>query len=149
MGVPPAGRTRGLARHLPTAARLLLGLLFLVTGLNGFLDFLPHPTTPIPEGALAFTAAMLSTGYLFPLVMGTQLVSGALLLLNRWVPLGLTLLAPVVVNILAFHLFLAPTGLGLALVVLALELYLAWTYRRVFLPMLAARTPWTERRWSG
>jgi hypothetical protein len=140
MGTPPAGRTRGLARHLPTVARSLLGLLFLVTGLNGFLDFLPQPTTPMPEGALAFAGAMLKTGYLFPLVMGTQLVSGALLLANRFVPLGLALLAPVVVNILAFHLFLAPTGLGVAVVVLALELYLAWSYRRAFRPMLAART---------
>jgi len=128
-----------MARHLPTVARILLGLLFLVTGLNGFLNFLPQPTTPMPEGALAFAGAMMNTGYLFPLVMGTQLISGACLLANRFVPLGLTLLAPVAVNILAFHLFLAATGLGVAVAVVALELYLAWTYRRAFLPMLAAR----------
>lgn len=135
----PAGRS--FLRHAPTLARLPMGLLFTVTGLNGFLDFLPQPKEPMPGQALAFAGAMMATGYLFPLVMGTQLVSGLLLLANRFVPLALALLAPVIVNIVAFHLFLAPTGLGMAFVVLALELYLAWTCRKAYRPMLAARQP--------
>ena len=76
---------------------------------------------------------------MFPMVMGTQLLVGVLLLLNRCVPLALALLAPVVVNIVAFHIFLAPSGLGLALVVLALELYLAWAYRSSYRSMLNPR----------
>jgi len=136
----PSGWGRRLGRLLPVGGRLLLGLLFLVTGLNGFLNFLPQPRTPMPEGAMAFAGAMMQTGYLFPLVGGTQLVAGLLLLVNRFVPLALALLAPVVVNILAFHLFLAPEGLGLAVLVLALEAGLAWSYRRAYRPMLAART---------
>lgn len=132
---------RSLLRHGPTLARLLMGSLFTLTGLNGFLDFLPQPKEPMPGRALAFAGAMMATGYLFPLVMGTQLVTGLLLLANRFVPLALVLIAPVVVNIVAFHLFLAPSGLGLAVVVLALELYLAWTCREAYGPVLAAKRP--------
>lgn len=133
----PGGRSP--LRYTPTVVRILMGLLFTMTGLNGFLDFLPQPKEPLPAGALAFSGAMLATGYLFPLVMGTQLAAGLLLLVNRFVPLALALLAPVVVNIVAFHLFLARSGLGLALVVLALELYLAWTCREAYRPMLTAK----------
>jgi uncharacterized membrane protein YphA (DoxX/SURF4 family) len=125
------------ARRLPTIARVLLGLIFFVFGLNGFLHFIPQPETGIPQGALAFTAAMMQTGYLFPLVAGTQVVVGALLLANRFVPLALALIAPVVVNIVAFHVFLAPSGTGVAVVVLLLEAYLAWAYRHAYRPMLA------------
>lgn len=126
-----------MARYLPLTARILLGLVFTVTGLNGFLHFLPQPTAPMPAGAMAFAGAMVKTGYLMPLLMATQLISGLLLLAGRWVPLGLTLLAPVVVNIVAFHLFLAPAGLPLAGLVLVLEIFLAWAYRGAFRPMLA------------
>ena len=107
---------------------------------SGFLSFLPQPSTPMPEGAVAFAGALMKTGYLFPLIMGTQVIVGALLLSNRFVPLALTLIAPIVVNIFAFHAFLAPSGVGLAAVVLALEVYLAWAYRKAYRPMLAMRT---------
>lgn len=79
----------------------------------------------------------MNSGYLLQLVKGTEVVGGALLLCNRFVPLALTLLAPVVVNIAAFHIFLAADGLALALVIVALELLLAWSYRAAFQPMLA------------
>jgi hypothetical protein len=123
---------------LPGAARLVLGLAFAVFGLNGFLHFLPTPSGT-PEAALAFGGALARTGYMFPLIKGTEVVVGALLLSNLFVPLSLALIAPVIVNIVAFHAALAPSGVGLGLVLLALELYLAWTYRAAFRPMLAAR----------
>lgn len=132
-------KTTSLARYLPTAARILMGLIFFVFGLNGFLHFIPQPKTPMPEGAVAFAGALMKTGYMFPLIAGTQTLVGLLLLLNRWVTLALALIAPVVVNIVAFHVFLSPSGIGLALLVLALELYLAWAYRKHFQPMLARR----------
>jgi uncharacterized membrane protein YphA (DoxX/SURF4 family) len=128
-----------MTRYLTPTARILLGLIFTVTGLNGFLNFLPQPAAPMPAGAVAFAGAMLKTGYLMPLLMATQLVSGLLLLAGSWVPLALALLAPVLVNIAAFHLFLAPAGLPLAGLVLVLELYLVWAYRGAFRPMLARR----------
>jgi uncharacterized membrane protein YphA (DoxX/SURF4 family) len=126
-----------IARKAPMALRILLGLTFFVFGLNGFLHFLPNP--PPPAAAGAFAGAMLATGYMFPLVKGVEVIAGTLLLANRFVPLALVLLAPNIVNILLFHAFLAPSGVVIALIVLALELYLAWQYRDVYRPMLAAR----------
>jgi uncharacterized membrane protein YphA (DoxX/SURF4 family) len=131
-------KSKSFARHLPTIARILMGIIFFVFGLNGFLNFLPQPKT-IPEGAAAFAGAMMNTGYLFHLVAGTQVLVGVLLLINRFVPLALALIAPVIVNIIGFHLYLDPSGIGPGTVVLILEIYLAWKYRNAFRPMLAAR----------
>jgi putative oxidoreductase len=128
-----------LNKHLPTAARLFLGLVFTVFGLNFFLHFLPMP--PTPPRATAFAGALFASGYLFPLLKSTEVLAGLLLLSGRFVTLALAVLAPIVINIVGFHLFLAPSGLALPLAVLAAELYLAWTYRAAFAPMLRARTP--------
>jgi uncharacterized membrane protein YphA (DoxX/SURF4 family) len=136
----PAARPTGFARVMPTIARVLLGLMFFVFGLNGFLNFIPPPKDPPPEGAMAFAMAMMNTGYLLKLVKGTEVLCGLLLLLNRFVPLALVLLAPVIVNIVAFHVFLAPSSVAMAIVILGLELYLAWAYRAYYRPMLVART---------
>lgn len=80
----------------------------------------------------------MASGYFFPLLKGTEVISGLLLLSNRFVPLALTMLAPIVVNIVAFHAFLAPAGLGLAGLVLALEVYLAWAYRAAYRSVIVA-----------
>ncbi len=136
-----ASAPKSFARHLPTIARVLLGLMFFIFGLMGLLNLMPPPPPEtLPPGLVAFSEAMMKTGYLFQLVKVTEVVVGALLLLNRFVPLALTLLAPVIVNIVAVHAFLAPSGLAMAVVILGLELYLAWSYRSAFRPMLAART---------
>jgi uncharacterized membrane protein YphA (DoxX/SURF4 family) len=132
------GTTRSLSRHLPTVVRVVLGLLFFVMGLNGFLNFLPQNAESMPEGALAFSTALALTGYMLPLTMGVQLASGILLLANRFVPLALALLAPVVVNIFAFHVFLAPSGLVIAIAVAAMEVGLVWAHRDAFRAMLRA-----------
>jgi len=133
------GRAKSLARHLPTVARILMGLPFFVRGLNGFLNFLPQPSMVLPEGAAAFADALMKTGYMMPLIFGTQLIVGALLLANRFVPLALALIAPFLVNALAFHLLLEPSGRPIVLAFLALEIYLAWTYRKAYRSMLAMR----------
>ncbi len=135
---PAIGRTpRSASLRITTVARVLMGLVFAVFGLNGFLHFIRQPAPPQP--AMEFFGALVVTGYMLPLVMGTQLLVGALLLSNRFVPLALALIAPIIVNIMAFHLALAPSGLPLAFVVLVLELLLAWSYREAFRPMLAQR----------
>ena len=121
---------------LAVAARILLGLVFFVFGLNGFLHFIPQP--PMSGPPADFIGALIATGYLFPLLKATEVIAGALLLAGRYVPLALALLAPVVVNIVFFHLFLAPSGLAVPIVVLLLEIFLAWTYRAAYRPMLAA-----------
>jgi hypothetical protein len=101
---PANDRTsRSISRQVPTVARVLMGLVFFVFGLNGFLHFIPQPPPPQPA------------------------------------TLALALIAPIIVNIVAFHVALAPSGLPLALVVLVLELLLAWSYRGSFRPMLVQR----------
>jgi uncharacterized membrane protein YphA (DoxX/SURF4 family) len=126
--------------YLPAIARILMGLVFFVTGLNGFLNFIPPPKSPMPEAAASFMTSLAGTGYMIPLVSGVQLLVGALLLVNRFVPLALTLIAPIIVGIITFHVFLEPSGLPLAGVVLILEIYLAWRYRKAFRPILIIRT---------
>ena len=119
------------------AARTALGLGFLTFGLNGFLHFLPQP--PLAEPAVPFITGLAASGYMFPLIKGTEVLAGIALLAGRYVPLALTVLAPILINILAFHLFLAP-GLAVPVVLTALELYLAYRYREAFAPMLAAQS---------
>ena len=110
---------------------------FTVFGLNFFLQFLPQP--PPPPQAGTFLTGLVASGYLFPLLKGTEVAAGLLLLSNRYVALALTVLAPIVLNIVAFHLFLAPSGVALSITVLALELYLAWHHRAAFAPLLQAK----------
>jgi uncharacterized membrane protein YphA (DoxX/SURF4 family) len=126
-----------IARKLPTAARLLLGLVFFVFGLNGLLHFLPNQ--PMPAAAGAFLGGLASSGYFFPLLKVTEITAGALLLAGLFVPFALTLLAPIIVNITAFHLFLAPGNYGVVAAVLASEIYLAWAHRAAFAPLFARR----------
>lgn len=117
--------------------RVLLGLIFLVFGLNGFLHFIPNMQMPNP--AVMFFTGLAGTGYMLPLLFATQALGGALLILGLYVPFALALLAPVIVNIFLFHMFLAPSGIPLAIVVVALELFLVWANRGAFVPMLRPR----------
>jgi hypothetical protein len=127
-----------ISRFAPEVSRTLLGLIFFIFALNGFLHFIPQP--PVPAAAGAFAGALAATGYMWPLVNGVEVIAGALLLSNRFVPLALALLAPSVVNIVLFHAVLAPGGLGIALFVLVLELSTAWSNRAAYASMLHART---------
>src|ERR1700730_2569173 len=101
-------------RTASTIARYLAGLIFLVFGLNGFLNFIPLP----PPGGVAgqFLAALYASHYLW-VIFAFLVIAGVLLLVNRYVPLAVAVLAPVLVNILAFHALMAPSGLPLALFV--------------------------------
>lgn len=122
----------------PHAARTLLGLAFLVFGLNGLLQFLPMP--PPVETARPFLEGLMSSGYFMVLLKGTEVAAGVLLLANRFVPLALVVLAPVMLNIVAFHAFLTPPAtLGMPLFLLALHLFLAWVHRAAYAPLLRAR----------
>lgn len=139
-GAAEEPKTKGAARYLPAIARILMGLIFFVFGLNGLFLFLHPPANSMPAPALDFNLAMAKTGYMIRLVAATEILAGALFLLNRFVPLALAIIAPVIVNIIFFHAFLDLPGLaGPAILVLALEIYLAWVYREAFRPMLAAK----------
>jgi putative oxidoreductase len=97
---------------LINGSRFLLGFIFLVFGLNGFLHFIPMPP---PSGVAGqFLGAMFVSKYLL-VVSGLQVISGALLLINRYVPLALTILGPIIVNILLFHVLMNPAGIALAI----------------------------------
>jgi len=115
---------------LPLIARIFLGLFFLIFGLNGFFHFMPTPD--LPEPAASFMGALADTGYFIVFLKLTETLCGFLLLIGRFVPLALTVLAPVVLNIILFHLFLAPSGIVPGAIALVLGLYLAWSYRSSF-----------------
>ena len=133
-----------ISRKLPTVARIALGLVFFVFGLNGFFHFLPQP--PAPPRAMAFAGALFASGYFFPLLKTVEVTAGALLLLGAFVPFALTLLAPIIVNIVAFHLFLSPGNYAVVGLVLAAEIYLAVVNRAAFAPLFARRAAASNAR---
>jgi putative oxidoreductase len=119
-------------------ARFLLGLVFLVFGLNGFLHFIPAPPPP-PGPAGQFSGALLASHY-FHVVSALQVAGGLLLLVNRYVPLALVLLGPVIVNILCFHLLMYRTGLPMAVLVAILWGILFLRHRQYFSGIFVQRT---------
>jgi hypothetical protein len=118
-------------------ARYLLGVIFLFFGLNGFIHFLPTPPMPGPAGD--FMVVMTSTHYM-TFVFAVQLIAGILFLANRYVPLALTIIAPVIVNILIFHAVMQPAGLPPGVFVAILWLILFMSVRSAFAGILQQRT---------
>jgi putative oxidoreductase len=115
-------------------ARILLGLIFVVFGSNAFLHFLPMP--PLPQNlAGEYLHAFLASGYVYA-IGGLQVIGGLLLLIGRFVPLGLTILGAIIVNIWLFHLLMAPEGLPPAIFVTVLEIFLVWRHRDAFAGLL-------------
>ena len=114
--------------------RILLGLILVVFGANKFLDFMPH--MEMPEAAGNFMGAMMATGYMLKLVGATEVVIGLLLLTKKAVPFALIVLAPVALNMVFFHLFLAPAGIVPAAVVTLLTIVLIYdnwnSYKSLF-----------------
>jgi uncharacterized membrane protein YphA (DoxX/SURF4 family) len=119
-----------------TIARYLAGVIFLVFGLNGFLNFIPRP----PPGGIAgqFMGALFASHYLW-VIFAFQVVAGILLLVNRYVPLAVAVLAPVLVNILTFHALMAPSGLPLALFVAVLWAVIFVDVRPAFAALFQSR----------
>ena len=110
-------------------ARILMGVIFVFFGLNGFLQFLK---APLPTGlAGQFLMALFQSHYVW-FICAVQIVGGVLLLVNRYVPLALALLGPVIVNIILYHLLLNPTAAQLAVVVTILWFFLFYRYRQNF-----------------
>ncbi len=117
-----------------TIVRILLGLIFVFFGSNAFLHFLPMP--PLPQGlAGLYLKAFLESGYVY-VIGGMQVIAGLLLLIGRFVPLGLTILGAIIFNIWAFHILMAPEGFPPAAVVTLLWVFLVWQYRESFAGLL-------------
>ena len=131
------GKKPSAGRIVTAIVRVLLGLMFLVFGLNGFLNFIPAPKD-LPPDLVTVSTGLMKGGYM-TVVSATEILVALLLLTNLFVPLALALLAPIVVGIITFHIAIAPTTIVPGIVVLVMELYLAWAYRGAFRPMLRAK----------
>jgi len=137
--VETESREKKSAGRIVTAiVRILLGVLLLVFGLNGFLNFMPPPKD-MPQEIINVMGALMKAGYM-TVVSGAEVLIAVLLLANRFVPLALALLAPILVGILTFHIFIAAATIVPGVVVTVMELYLAWAYRGAFRAMLRAKT---------
>ena len=126
-------------KKIALVARLLLGLIYFVFGLNGFFHFLKMTPPPMSENAMAFAGGMMKSGYFMPLVSGTQVFGGLLLLTGFWAPLGLVILAPMTLNIVLFHAFLTPGLQNLVLpgAMLAFHLLAAAGYWPSYRPLFS------------
>ena len=116
-------------------ARILLGLIFLVFGLNGFLNFIPAPP---PSGVAGQYIGALFVSHYAVLIFLLEVIGGVLLLANRFVPLAIAVLGPIVVNILLFHFSMAPEGIPLALVTTVLWAIVFYKVRQAFAPLFVA-----------
>ena len=125
-------------QRIPSVLRTILGLAFVVFGLNYFFGFLPQPKN-VPADAIAFMVPFIGAKYM-GLIKTIEIASGLLLIGNRFVPLALTLLAPILVGITWFHISLEPAALPLPIALVAIEVALAYFYRDAFAPMLQAKT---------
>jgi hypothetical protein len=132
----PIAKENPVMRIASAIARYLAGVIFLVFGLNGFLNFIPMP----PPGGIAgqFLGVLYASHYLW-VIFGFQVIAGVLLLVNRYVPLAVAMLAPVLVNILTFHALMAPSGLPLALFVAALWAVIFVDVRPAFTELFQSR----------
>jgi uncharacterized membrane protein YphA (DoxX/SURF4 family) len=119
-----------MTRIATLVVRTLLGLAFVVFGLNFFFQFMPMP--PMSGPPANFMGALFATGYMFPLIKGVEVLAGLMLLTGRFVPLGLLLLSPIVVNIAAFHVFLTPGEIGMSAALVAMLAFLGYAYRGSF-----------------
>jgi putative oxidoreductase len=121
-------------------ARIVLGLIFFIFGLNFFLHFIPNNS--LPEGkAAAFLGGLFQSGYIFPIIKVIETISGILLLANRYVALVLVVLMPISINILLFHSVLEPGSMPItiSLLIIATQLFLAWNYRNSYKQLFIAR----------
>ena len=123
-------------RTVSVIARYLMGVIFLVFGLNGFLHFIPLPP---PSGVAGQFMGALFVSHYLTFIFGLQVIAAVLLLANRYVPLGLAVLAPVIVNILCFHALMAPSGLPLAIVVAVLWAVIFVDVRSAFAGLFQSR----------
>src|ERR1700739_4107178 len=133
---PPIQKENPVMRTASTIARYLAGVIFLVFGLNGFLNFIPLP----PPGGIAgqFMGGLYASAYL-GVIFAFQVIAGVLLLANRYVPLAVAVLAPVIVNILTFHALMAPSGLPLALFVAVFSTLIFVDVRAAFAGLFQSR----------
>jgi putative oxidoreductase len=114
---------------------LLLGLIFINSGLNKFFNYMPMPKD-MPEKMMKVMGAFMEIGWLFPLIAVAEIIGGVLFITNKFRALGAIILFPVLVGILLTHILIAPSGLPLALVLWGIELWVIIENREKYLPMI-------------
>jgi len=121
--------------QIANGSQILLGLIFLIFGLNGFLNFLPQPS--LPESAMGYIGGLASSGYFFPVLKTTKVLTGLLLLIGVAAPVALVILAPISIHIFLFHAILTPgvSNLVLPVVILALHVVAATAYWPLYRPL--------------
>ncbi|GGM89613.1 hypothetical protein GCM10011609_28110 [Lentzea pudingi] len=129
-------------KYINVVLHVLFGALFAFSGVFGIGS---QSTDGMAVEAVDFATALSESGFVMPVIKVVELVAGIMLLVNRFVPVALALSAPLVVGIFGFHLLLEPSGAVIAVVLAAVEIYLAWVYRNAFAPTLrptaSPRTP--------
>lgn len=126
-----------MKHKIDTVIQILLGIFLLVMGLNKFFNFMPPPE--LPEAAGQLMQAFAASGYILKMVGVTELLCGLLLVIRRWSAMALLLLAPLSVNLILFHLVLAPSSIAMAAVVAIANLYLLFAYKSKYEPVLRPR----------
>ena len=119
-------------------ARTLLGLLFLVFGLNFFFPFIPMQAPTMSPQATAFQTGLFGAGYFFPFLKALEVVSGLALVLNRFTAFFLLVLLPITINIFLFHVELVPSGAPMAIGILVIHLFLGYAYRKYYASLFTA-----------
>jgi putative oxidoreductase len=114
---------------------ILFGLIFINSGLNKFLNYMPVPND-LPEHLLKLMASLVEIGWLLPLIAVAEITGGILFITNKYRALGAIILFPVLIGILLTHITAAPSGLPLALVLLVIELWVIFENREKYLPMI-------------
>jgi putative oxidoreductase len=126
-----------MANYIPTIIRYLLGFIFLLNGINMFVQFMPLPNPEQPDLAQRFLNILHEGGYFYPILGGVKILTALALFSNRYLPLMLLILFPITLNGVLFHLKMDPMMAPVALVVMALQCYLMYRNREKYMPMLS------------
>jgi putative oxidoreductase len=118
-------------------ARIIFGLLFLVSGLAYFFKLMPQ--AELPGSAQTFVTGLFAAGYVMPLVKVIEVICGIAFLTNRFVSVALVVIFPITLNVLLFHMFLAPEGIAIPVLLMICNLFLAFSKKEQYQPILSAR----------
>ena len=125
---------------------ILFGLMFVNAGLNKFFNYMPVPEE-MPENLMKLMSAFMQIGWLIPLIGVAEIVGGLLVMTNKFRALGALIILPVLVGILLTHIINAPSGLPIALLLMAIEVWIIYENRKKYLPMIKSEDPSTKKVW--
>lgn len=128
-------KTKTMKKKILLIVSILFGLIFLNSGLNKFFQYMPMPEN-MPENMTKLMSAFMEIGWLLPLVAVAEIVGGILFMTNKYRALGAIIIFPIIIGILLTHIVNVPSGLPLAIVLLAINLWVIFENREKYLPMI-------------